>query len=328
MDKNLNKNNTNFRFGACNIIKKSHAIQLLRDTLTAEELKALIQPNYNHLIRMLNLYSKKDIQYLLYNTQKITMEQISNIIRKNAVEDIDEELEEIEEENENEIITAEKENSQTEKKELCDKKTIRFIEAQPILTPKRTEKLQKELKRLKTLAREQRGNPLKPPTDYKRNCGRVETPPPQAEIVLCKNNDISSEEEDEEEEDKIKISIGENVNITFDEMPNTSVADTSVADTSVADTSVADTSVANTSVADTNTELYKKLNKLRTYKSVMDYFTEHNIAKQTRECYLNLRKEALIKYFLKNELVDKHQLNEMTIKELYSVYNHSKNFVF
>jgi hypothetical protein len=81
----MSNNINNKRFSVCNIIKKSEAIELLKNNLTAEELKALIQPNYNHLIKMLKLYSKKDIQYLLYNTHKIGMDKISNIIRKNAV---------------------------------------------------------------------------------------------------------------------------------------------------------------------------------------------------------------------------------------------------
>lgn len=78
-------NINNKRFSICNIIKKSEAIELLKNNLTAEELRALIQPNYNQLVKMLKLYSKKDIQYLLYNTHKIGMDKISNIIRKNAV---------------------------------------------------------------------------------------------------------------------------------------------------------------------------------------------------------------------------------------------------
>jgi hypothetical protein len=81
----MSNNINNKRFSVCNIIKKSEAIELLKNNLTAEELKALIQPNYNHLIKMLKLYTKKDIQYLLYNTHKIGMDKISNIIRKNAV---------------------------------------------------------------------------------------------------------------------------------------------------------------------------------------------------------------------------------------------------
>jgi len=78
-------NNINKRFSVCNIIKKSEAIELLKNNLTLEELKALLQPNYNHLIKMLKLYPKKDIQYLLYNTTKIGMDKIGEIIRKNAI---------------------------------------------------------------------------------------------------------------------------------------------------------------------------------------------------------------------------------------------------
>ena len=81
----MSNNINNKRFSVCNCIKKSQAIELLKNNLTAEELKALIQPNYNHLIKMLRLYSKKDLQYLLYNTQKITMDKIINNIRQNAV---------------------------------------------------------------------------------------------------------------------------------------------------------------------------------------------------------------------------------------------------
>lgn len=81
----MSNNINNKRFSVCNCIKKSQAIELLKNNLTAEELKSLIQPNYTHLIKMLRLYSKKDLQYLLYNTQKITMDKIINNIRQNAV---------------------------------------------------------------------------------------------------------------------------------------------------------------------------------------------------------------------------------------------------
>ena len=81
----MSNNINNKRFSVCNCIKKSQAIELLKNNLTAEELKSLIQPNYTHLIKMLRLYSKKDLQYLFYNTQKITMDKIINNIRQNAV---------------------------------------------------------------------------------------------------------------------------------------------------------------------------------------------------------------------------------------------------
>ena len=85
-------NNSNKRFSVCGVLRKQDAIELLKNNLNAEELKKLIQPNYTQLIRVLKSYTKKELQYLLYNTEKIGLNKITATIRNNAVVDEHEEI--------------------------------------------------------------------------------------------------------------------------------------------------------------------------------------------------------------------------------------------
>ena len=78
-------NNNNKRFSVCGTLRKQDCIELLKNNLTADELKAIIQPNSNQIIRFLKALTKKENQYLLYNTTKIGMDKINHMIRKNAV---------------------------------------------------------------------------------------------------------------------------------------------------------------------------------------------------------------------------------------------------
>ena len=73
MDNNMNK-----RFSICNNINKNDAIEILKSNLSIKELIIAIQPNYNHMNKILNLLSKKEIQCILYNCKTIEMDKIHN----------------------------------------------------------------------------------------------------------------------------------------------------------------------------------------------------------------------------------------------------------
>ena len=77
--------NNEKRFKICGVLRKSDCLDLLKDNMSYEELKQILQPNYNQLIRLMKSYNKKELQFLLYNTGKISLDKITTIIRKNAV---------------------------------------------------------------------------------------------------------------------------------------------------------------------------------------------------------------------------------------------------
>jgi len=66
------------RFSICNNINKNDAIEILKSNLSIKELIIAIQPNYNHMNKILNLLSKKEIQCILYNCKTIEMDKIHN----------------------------------------------------------------------------------------------------------------------------------------------------------------------------------------------------------------------------------------------------------
>lgn len=68
-------------------LKKSDCIELLKKELNFEELKTLINPNFNQLIRILNCMNKKELQYVVFNHEKLTIDKITDIIRKTALEE-------------------------------------------------------------------------------------------------------------------------------------------------------------------------------------------------------------------------------------------------
>jgi len=83
-------NNNNKRFSVCGVLRKQDCISLLKDNMNYEELKLILQPNYSQLIRLMKSYTKKELQYLLYNASKIGIEKITTTIRQNAVNTEDE----------------------------------------------------------------------------------------------------------------------------------------------------------------------------------------------------------------------------------------------
>jgi hypothetical protein len=75
------------KFKLCGVLKKSDCIELIRNNLSFEELKSLINPNFNQLIRILNCMNKKELQYIVFNTEKLSIEKITNTIQKTALEE-------------------------------------------------------------------------------------------------------------------------------------------------------------------------------------------------------------------------------------------------
>jgi len=80
--------NTNQRFSICGTLRKQDCIELLKNNLSFEELNAILKPNYNQLMRLIKSYTKKENQFLLYNTHKIGLDKITAIIRQNSVSGI------------------------------------------------------------------------------------------------------------------------------------------------------------------------------------------------------------------------------------------------
>jgi len=89
--------NTNQRFSICGTLRKQDCIELLKNNLTFEELNAILKPNYNQLMRLIKSYTKKENQFLLYNTHKIGLDKITAIIRQNSVIGVVENEEELNE---------------------------------------------------------------------------------------------------------------------------------------------------------------------------------------------------------------------------------------
>jgi len=75
------------KFKLCGVLKKSDCIDLIKSNLSYEELKTLINPNFNQLIRILNCMNKKELQYIVFNTEKLSIEKITTTIQKTAMEE-------------------------------------------------------------------------------------------------------------------------------------------------------------------------------------------------------------------------------------------------
>jgi hypothetical protein len=75
------------KFKLCGVLKKSDCIELIKGNLSYEELKTLINPNFNQLIRILNCMNKKELQYIVFNTEKLTIDKITTTIQKTAMEE-------------------------------------------------------------------------------------------------------------------------------------------------------------------------------------------------------------------------------------------------
>lgn len=75
------------KFKLCGVLKKSDCIDLIKSNLSFDELKTLINPNFNQLIRILNCMNKKELQYIVFNTEKLSIDKITTTIQKTAMEE-------------------------------------------------------------------------------------------------------------------------------------------------------------------------------------------------------------------------------------------------
>jgi hypothetical protein len=82
----------NNRFKICNKLKKNDCIELLKNNLNYEELKNAIEPTQVQIIKLMNAFTKSDLQNIIYNTAKININIIAEAI-KNKNELINGEIE-------------------------------------------------------------------------------------------------------------------------------------------------------------------------------------------------------------------------------------------
>lgn len=75
------------KFKITQVLRKSDCIDLIKSNLSYEELKTLINPNFNQLIRILGCMNKKELQYIVFNTEKLTIDKITNAIQKTTLEE-------------------------------------------------------------------------------------------------------------------------------------------------------------------------------------------------------------------------------------------------
>ena len=75
------------KYKITNSLKKSDCIEILKDTLTFEELKNLITPNFQQLIHILKCLTKREVQYICFKHEKITIAKITDIIKNKSMEE-------------------------------------------------------------------------------------------------------------------------------------------------------------------------------------------------------------------------------------------------
>jgi hypothetical protein len=75
------------KYKITNSLKKSDCIEILKDTLTFEELKNLITPNFQQLIHILKCLTKREVQYICFKHEKITISKITDIIKNKSMEE-------------------------------------------------------------------------------------------------------------------------------------------------------------------------------------------------------------------------------------------------
>lgn len=75
------------KYKITNSLKKSDCIEILKDTLTFEELKGLITPNFQQLIHILRCLTKREVQYICFKHEKITIAKITDIIKNKSMEE-------------------------------------------------------------------------------------------------------------------------------------------------------------------------------------------------------------------------------------------------
>lgn len=75
------------KYKITNVLKKQDCIELLDKNLSFEELKKLINPTKIQMIHILKCMNKREVQYLVFQQEKITIEKIGERIKKNALEE-------------------------------------------------------------------------------------------------------------------------------------------------------------------------------------------------------------------------------------------------
>jgi len=75
------------KYKITNSLKKSDCIEILKDTLTFEELKSLITPNFQQLIHILRCLTKREVQYIVFKHEKITIAKITDTIKNKSLEE-------------------------------------------------------------------------------------------------------------------------------------------------------------------------------------------------------------------------------------------------
>ena len=73
----------NNRFKLCNCLKKTECINLLKANLSYDELKTAIEPTQAQILKLMNAFTKSDLQNIIYNTPKINMNIIAEAIKNN-----------------------------------------------------------------------------------------------------------------------------------------------------------------------------------------------------------------------------------------------------
>lgn len=257
--------NNEKRFKICGVLRKIDCLDLLKNNMSYEELKSILQPNYNQLLRLMKSYNKKELQFLLYNTQKIGLDKITTIIRKNAVNGEDEEIEE--QADALEMIEAE-----AEVEAVVEAKIEAVVEAV------------EEAKKVHT----------------KDNSSIKLVEPPIKRVVI---------QEPIKEEPIDKITIGEELNIE-------NITEHKPSDKNI---------IPYKDLLD-----YKELNDLG-YKNIMKYFAEKKVSEKYMTEYFAYKREAIRKYLIKNgalKQTEMKKVNELSIKELYGLYNEMKGMNF
>lgn len=75
------------KYKITNNLKKSDCVELLDKNLSFEELKNLINPTKTQMIHILKCMNKREVQYLVFQQEKISIEKIGEQIRRNALEE-------------------------------------------------------------------------------------------------------------------------------------------------------------------------------------------------------------------------------------------------
>jgi hypothetical protein len=144
------------KYKITNVLKKQDCIELLDKNLSFEELKKLINPTKIQMIHILKCMNKREVQYLVFQQEKITIEKIGERIKKNALEErntINNNFntinEEPEEENLDEFIQRKRNEDKKNEQENIIEENIIMNLIQPIInTPTKEEKKTEPFKKI------------------------------------------------------------------------------------------------------------------------------------------------------------------------------------